>query len=294
MRNYWQLQAPDGGALHTAVHSKAAVSLQSTAWMERRRPALPEGPRSELGVVLCAKRIKSFRPVASMHFPNAFLQRLHWARATSRNRSAHARARQTYRGRQLQTQRLHRARSRVNQYPLPQSSCSSRAARRKAPPTRAHKKFVKRRRRRKMSRPAARSPASLGAGARRAPPPSTAWSPNTIVNAVKRMASRDEREMLPLIDAGRASSFDDRQTDLCHHPLHSGNASRSDNQSRRRKMEGSVCTRSTSRWASSTAACPRRCTAFSGLFERRCLRLCRGDDGRSPAVVLQVRVRGDQ
>ena len=61
-----------------------------------------------------------------------------------------------------------------------------------------------------MSRPAARSPASLGAGARRAPPPSTAWSPNTIVNAVKRMASRDEREMLPLIETQRASSFDDR------------------------------------------------------------------------------------
>ena len=62
-----------------------------------------------------------------------------------------------------------------------------------------------------MSRPAARSPASLGAGARRAPPPSTAWSPNTIVNAVKRMASRDEREMLPLIETERASSFDERR-----------------------------------------------------------------------------------
>ena len=44
---------------------------------------------------------------------------------------------QTYRGRQLQTLGCI-ARAHV-EYPLPQSSCSSRAARRKAPPTRAHK-----------------------------------------------------------------------------------------------------------------------------------------------------------
>ena len=59
-----------------------------------------------------------------------------------------------------------------------------------------------------MSRAAGRSPASLGAGARRAVPPAK-WSPGSIVNAVKHWGSH-EREMLPLIASDRASSFDDR------------------------------------------------------------------------------------
>ena len=40
-------------------HSKFAVSVPSTAWMERRRPALPEESSERARGVLWAKRIKS-------------------------------------------------------------------------------------------------------------------------------------------------------------------------------------------------------------------------------------------
>ena len=92
MRNYWQLQAPDARR-SAQVPQQGSSPVQSTAWMERRRPALPEGPRSELEPVLCAKRIKSFSQWPS----NKVRSGLHSARATSRNCSAHARAHETYR-----------------------------------------------------------------------------------------------------------------------------------------------------------------------------------------------------
>ena len=129
--------------LHSIAHAArgcsmqrplAVHSVQSTAWMERRRPALPEESSERARGVLCAKRIYSFS--LSIHFE--------WGcsggQTGAREHPELKRARyslQTYRGRQLQTLGCI-ARAHV-EYPLPQSSCSSRAARRKAPPTRAHK-----------------------------------------------------------------------------------------------------------------------------------------------------------
>ena len=119
-------------AVQCSAHSQCTV--QSTAWMERRRPALPEESSERARGVLCAKRIYSFS--LSIHFE--------WGcsggQTGAREHPELKRARyslQTYRGRQLQTLGCI-ARAHV-EYPLPQSSCSSRAARRKAPPTRAHK-----------------------------------------------------------------------------------------------------------------------------------------------------------
>ena len=129
---YWRMQAP-AAALCT-VPQQVKHSVQSTAWMERRRPALPEESSERARGVLCAKRIYSFS--LSIHFE--------WGcsggQTGAREHPELKRARyslQTYRGRQLQTLGCI-ARAHV-EYPLPQSSCSSRAARRKAPPTRAHK-----------------------------------------------------------------------------------------------------------------------------------------------------------
>ena len=116
------------------VPQQGSSPVQSTAWMERRRPALPEESSERARGVLCAKRIYSFS--LSIHFE--------WGcsggQTGAREHPELKRARyslQTYRGRQLQTLGCI-ARAHV-EYPLPQSSCSSRAARRKAPPTRAHK-----------------------------------------------------------------------------------------------------------------------------------------------------------
>ena len=128
--------------LHSIAHAArgcsmerplAVDSVQSTAWMERRRPALPEESSERARGVLCAKRTTGF--ASSSHF----CLDCSGCQPGAREHPELKRARyslQTYRGRQLQTLGCI-ARAHV-EYPLPQSSCS-RAARRKAPPTRAHK-----------------------------------------------------------------------------------------------------------------------------------------------------------
>ena len=129
------LDCTRGARLFNAATRVLAVhSVQSTARMEIRRPALPEESWERARALLCAKRITRF--ASSSHFC-LDCSGCQTARASIQNRSALVIARQTYRGRQLQTLGCI-ARAHV-EYPLPQSSCSSRAARRKAPPTRAHK-----------------------------------------------------------------------------------------------------------------------------------------------------------
>ena len=63
----------------------AVHSVQSTAWMESRRPALPEQSSERARGVLCAKRIKSFSQWLHLCL---LWHRLHLAAATSRDCSA--------------------------------------------------------------------------------------------------------------------------------------------------------------------------------------------------------------
>jgi hypothetical protein len=91
-------------------------------------------PRSELEV-FCARNELKVQPPAARGICISV-----GAKRARREHPELKRARyslQNYRGRQLQTLGCI-ARAHV-EYPLPQSSCSSRAARRKAPSTRAHK-----------------------------------------------------------------------------------------------------------------------------------------------------------
>ena len=120
-------------AVQCSAHSQCTLCNRPHGWkgvdLRCRR-----SPRSELEVFYARNE---FTVLAFPFILSGAAAGANRARASVLNEERNAIARQTYRGRQLQTLGCI-ARAHV-EYPLPQSSCSSRAARRKAPPTRAHK-----------------------------------------------------------------------------------------------------------------------------------------------------------
>ena len=77
------------------VPQQGSSPVQSTAWMERRRPALPEESSERARALLCAKRLAKFelQPLGIWLWAAGAIR----ARASSTDTAREARAHQTYR-----------------------------------------------------------------------------------------------------------------------------------------------------------------------------------------------------
>ena len=92
MRNYWQLQAPDGGALHQC-HSKAAVLCNRPHGWKGVAPRCRRSPRSELELFYAQNELKV---LACRLAENKCLHCWHLAGAAATIAARHATAQFSY------------------------------------------------------------------------------------------------------------------------------------------------------------------------------------------------------
>ena len=112
-----------GGALHTQAQQGSSL-VQSTAWMERRRPTLPEESSERARGLLCAKRIKKFRLRPKTNSGD----RLHSAAATTKGIAAlHRQSLETYLGQLRQCCNAQRAVISPEQGSHKEQQCSQRS-----------------------------------------------------------------------------------------------------------------------------------------------------------------------